>query len=307
MSCFMVLPIIATHYGGWVVAPVRAGTDLAGLFAAMLAEVQNPTGSQNNFSSSWLFRCYGLLNGLGLAAWLVIVSQRIGLREWHATGKSEEEEQQEAGEARAADATGEEEDYQQRLCSWFSGLAQSLWCPQEMLPAVVLAILGQAALWGVAMTMGKVAAAMTDPAGCSGDTGAWVFRTALSCSSVLVPLGSIASSFGRCPRWLFYFLSVLQLASAAAICSAALGVARSFWISHAGQLACVACWVLTSGPEGYLVTMAFRYIGDSEDLPIKLRRSASQLLGAGSVVVVCVASLLAGELVESGKIACRAL
>lgn len=52
---FFIFPLLTAYYHGWLVAPVRAGTDFTALISALVAEAQNPTGSENRFPSWFLF------------------------------------------------------------------------------------------------------------------------------------------------------------------------------------------------------------------------------------------------------------
>ncbi|CAE8723532.1 unnamed protein product, partial [Polarella glacialis] len=68
------------YYGGWLVAPMRAGTDLSSMITAFVSLAQNPTGDSNNFPTWVVFLIYALLSACGLAAWALILRRGIGLR-----------------------------------------------------------------------------------------------------------------------------------------------------------------------------------------------------------------------------------
>ena len=71
-----------------------------------------------------------------------------------------------------------------------------------------------------------------------------------------------------------------------------------------GQSLYICCFAVTGGLEGYLLTMAFRYIGDAVDVPGTRRQSSSRLLSLLGVVAVNPISLLLGYMLQSGQIQC---
>jgi len=79
-SYYFIFPMVATFYAGWLIAPVRTGTDLSTLLTALLGEMQNPTGQHIRFSSACFFATLALIACLGLVAWFVIIGNDIGLK-----------------------------------------------------------------------------------------------------------------------------------------------------------------------------------------------------------------------------------
>mmetsp|Transcript_63984 Transcript_63984/g.113801 ORF Transcript_63984/g.113801 Transcript_63984/m.113801 type:complete len:431 (-) Transcript_63984:362-1654(-) len=284
MTYYFLFPVVASFYGGWLVAPVRAGTDFAGLLAATIGSAENPdgTGKHLTFSFQVLLLIFACISLLGLLAWKYVVNFQVGLK-----GKSEESE--------AAD---------DKPHSLWSAIRDGLACPINLLAPVIIATVSQVCQWGVAFSFGQVAATMTDPTSCTGDRGSQVWRLALTSSQVLVPVCSMLSSLVRCPRVLYYVLFALQMSSAIAVCLAISGVARNFWMSYGGQNVFIAAFALTGGLEGYLLTMAYRYIGDAEDVPFKRRQSAARLLGLMGVIAVNPVSIALGHFLASGQITC---
>lgn len=78
----------------------------------------------------------------------------------------------------------------------------------------------------------------------------------------------------------------------------------SFWKTDTGQTTYIVCFMLVGGLEGYLLTMAYRYIGDSEDIPGVRRQSASRLLSLLGVLAVNPFSFHLGIQIDNGHIAC---
>ena len=72
-----------------------------------------------------------------------------------------------------------------------------------------------------------------------------------------------------------------------------------------GQLLYMLSITVCGGLEGYVTTMAYRYLGDAEGVPLSLRQSASSLLSLLSVVVINPIGIVVGWLISTGRIACR--
>merc|ERR1719506_2268170 len=145
---------------------------------------------------------------------------------------------------------------------------------------------------------------MTDPQGCDGEIGSGVYRTSLTVQNIMVPVGSLMSSMVACPRQVFNVLSLFQAVAAFGVCSSAFGVGRSFWITTTGGGVYVACFALVGALEGYLLTMAYRYIGDAGDVAIQLRQSSSRLLSLLGVIAVNPINIVLGTLITSGFVEC---
>lgn len=318
-SWYWLLPVVASHYGGWLVAPVRTGTDVAGMLTVILGELQNPSGSHNRFPSSWPLALLGLISCCGMASWFAIVCYGLGLR---ADGADEAGEVDvDSGEAPSSEdfaesistesVTSHSQDEEPVARSFGAccrkhvhALLQDVACPRSLLLPVVLATLSQVALWGIVYSIGQVGASMTDPLDCEGQQGQWVYRTSLTLSGILIPVGSFVSSLVPCPRIVFKMLSLLQNVAALAICSVVASLARPFWTQKCGQILYIACFSVASGLEGYILTMAYRYIGDDCGIPRRMRRSTSNLLGMAGVVAISTSMLLLGGLVNNGTIRC---
>lgn len=311
---YVVYPLISVFYGGWLVSPVRAGTDASGMITTFVAEAQNPSGSHNLFDAKWLFLGYAALSSLGVGLWLHIVHSGLGLRAPVEQGSSGEEEcHKEAFDGDAVNNTSGEsssEDLSQpsshcgRYAVWACWQLRGFSCSRELVVPIALATATQVGQWALSCNLGQIGASMTDPKGCEGSTAAWVWRTSLTVSNVMVPIGSIASSIAWCPRWLYVVLALLQYACAGAVCSAALGIGRGFWTSSVGQYWYISAFGITACLEGYLLTMCYRYIGDNEDLSASLRQSSSNLLSLLGVLAVNPVAIIFGSLVSSRTVAC---
>ncbi|CAE7473596.1 Nemf [Symbiodinium microadriaticum] len=259
-TIFLLFPLIATYYAGWLVAPVRAGTDLSSLFATMIAQAQNPHPGSGKlrFSVSTLFGVYSTFSVLGLLAWACILYFGTGLR----YTMDQEDGSVELSDSESEDSSEEmcsthesEGDGDARVCSVadkrraFDGL----YVPRKLLLPILFATLSQISQWGLALSLGQTGAMSVDPLACDGKVGKETYRWALTASQVMVPLGSVMSSVMPSPRPVFYVLAVAQLMAG----------------TPSGQSLYVGCFALTAGLEGYLLTMAFRYIGDAVDIPGK--------------------------------------
>jgi len=287
MTYYFVFPVVASYYGGWLVAPVRAGTDFAGLLTATVGFAENPDGTGKHliFSFEVLLLIFAGISLIGLLAWTWVVHFRVSLKE---------------SEDKSKESEAAEDSPQSPQSAILDGLA----CPVKLLPPVIIATVSQVCQWGVAFSFGQVAATMTDPSSCTGDRGSQVWRLALTSSQVLVPLCSMLSSLVQCPRVLYYVLFSLQMSSAIVVCLVISGVSRSFWMTSGGQNVFIVAFALAGGLEGYLLTMAYRYVGDAEDVPFKRRQSAARLLGLLGVLAVNPVSIALGRLLASGHITC---
>eukprot|EP00931_Biecheleriopsis_adriatica_P062693 TRINITY_DN3783_c0_g1_i1.p1 TRINITY_DN3783_c0_g1~~TRINITY_DN3783_c0_g1_i1.p1 ORF type:complete len:458 (+),score=59.59 TRINITY_DN3783_c0_g1_i1:56-1429(+) len=305
---YISFPMISTFYGGWLVAPVRSGTDFSVMFTALLGEAQNPSGTENLFPSSVLFLIYTLLPVVGLVAWLMIVRFEIGLRSNDTSLAAKEDA--ERGHARDVEVapsdnprTVDPRGLSKALSDQFGGLA----CPRSLLGPVLIGSFADFFQWGVLASFSLIGAQMSDPTGCTGATGAFVGRTSYTVNRVLVTSGSLISTLLPCSRNVFYSLSVVQVTALVLVLLATGGVGREAWSTSAGQTIYIVCNGIVGGLEGYLLTMAFRLIGDDDSVPLKFRRSASGLLGFLNVVLVCVGQIVSGQLASSQTVSCQAL
>ncbi|CAE8591460.1 unnamed protein product [Polarella glacialis] len=306
-SALVLFPLVSTYYGGWLVAPIRAGTDLSSMITAFVSLAQNPTGDSNRFPTWVVFLIYALLSACGLAAWVLILRRGIGLRVLEEgrpdTSDSEENEDSAGSDSAGNDAAASEEKSTRKkrcFCAQFESLA----CPPFLRLPVALAAATQVTQWCLAMSFGEIGAMMSDPSSCDGSRGQFVWRMALTASQVLVPCCSLLSSVRRCPQWLLVVLSILQYFSSLLVLFAAFGIGRSFWTSQAGQFVFISAFAACGGLEGYIITMAYRYIGDAEAISEKLRHSASSLLSLLTVLPVSLLGLWTGAVVADGSFAC---
>lgn len=240
-----------------------------------------------------------MISSCGLLAWCLILKFGIGLRSL--AGENESEKVSDDLES-CSESIAEHTSCKQML----HDTTQGFYCPRQLLAPVVLAALTQITQWSIAASLGEVGAEMTDPSDCAGEQGRFVFRLSLTLSQILVPLGSLISSMGTCPRWLFSLISFLQYFSCFLICTAAAGLWRPFWTSEAGRIIFITSFAACGMLEGYVITMAYRYIGDAESVPLPQRHSAGALLSLATVIGVSVASWLLGGAVSDGTIACIA-
>jgi hypothetical protein len=171
---------------------------------------------------------------------------------------------------------------------------------------VVLGTLSQVNYWCLQGPI-YVAANMLNPPGhCDDDAGKMAMRVALTLNLSLVPVGSVLSSLGRCPRPLFYLVFAFQTLCAFALCCCLFGVGRDdFWTSETGSIVFIGAYGLLGGLEGYVLTMAYRYVGDDEGVPEAMRDSASKLLSFLGVVAVNVPNIFIGMLLENKTIRCH--
>jgi len=313
-TALLVLPMIATYYGGWLVAPFRAGTDVSAVVTAFLGEAQNPSGSHNVIPSWVLLVCYAGAAMASIFSWVMIVRLGTGLRaEAFADAKPATPASAAAGNLEAASSNGIDEQSKRStpaLWTW-AGVVDAMRrrlsvmrCPRQLLVPVLVGALVDVVQWGFIASIADIGALMTDPDGCDGTRGKWVARTSFTANRALVPLGSVISTLAPCPRGLFKMLALVQTVAAFLMITAATGVFRGLWTTEGGQYAYTVCYNLVGLLEGYLLTMAYRYVGDAKDIPAPARQSASSMLSWLSVFSVCVSGILSGELVNSGTLRC---
>jgi len=323
LTYFVAFPLITVHYGGWLIAPIRAGTDLGGLLTAVLGQLQAPEGGggAHTFNIAFMSGGFAILTGIGLAAWIVIVSTRSGLRDVEAEDST----------SSSLRPSLRDNSFDPRVASMeFGGsptpepsalkkVLQGFICPRSLVVPVVLATLSQVNYWVlganayiVASTMLNAPGHCDDPSGSvATQWGAKALRIATTVNFSLVPVGSVLSSLGRCPRPLFYCLFAFQSLCALALCCCLFGVGRDdFWTNHGepseiGRNVYIAAYGLVGFLEGYLLTMAYRYCGDDEGVPEAMRGSASKLLSLLGVVAVNVPNIFIGILLDNGTIACQ--
>eukprot|EP00435_Cladocopium_sp_Y103_P029942 s1434_g7.t1 len=312
-SILLLFPLIATNYSGWLVAPVRAGTDLSSMISAFLAEAQSSNGVDQRYPTWLLFAFYTGISSVGLLAWCVILKYRIGLRFVSDAPEKPQDSQADLEAVSAVSSVSNQESlkeyphggcYHRKIRELIGESLQSFACPWSLLAPVVMATLTQITQWSIVGTIGEIGAEMCDADSCSGKSGRFVFRISLTLSQILVPLGSIVSSLGTCPRWIFYILCLLQYLSCFVICAAAAGAWRSLWTSEAGRALFISSYALCGMLEGYVITMAYRYIGDAESIPLAKRHSAGALLSIATVILVSSCATILGVAVSDGHIAC---
>jgi len=298
---YLLFPMIATYYSGWLTATVRAGTDVTSLITSLLGQLedQDPTTGQLRFPISVLFLVYTLFSLCSLASWSSIMHFGTGLRDaGEKISETASDCESDSESSETSDSIG---------ASSVSGCLEGVAVPRQMVVPLILATMAEVAQYGVASSLGEIGAQMTDPDSCTGAAGKEVYRVAYTCSMLAVPLGSIASSLAACPRWLFNIFSAVQCTSAILVGICALGLIPAmapFWQSKGGQALYIVCFTLVAGFEGYLFTMAFRYIGDAEDISTALRQSSSRLLSLLGVIAVNPISFALGYQINNGNIHC---
>eukprot|EP00747_Dinoflagellata_sp_TGD_P109513 gnl/TRDRNA2_/TRDRNA2_170708_c1_seq3.p1 gnl/TRDRNA2_/TRDRNA2_170708_c1~~gnl/TRDRNA2_/TRDRNA2_170708_c1_seq3.p1 ORF type:complete len:416 (+),score=37.34 gnl/TRDRNA2_/TRDRNA2_170708_c1_seq3:175-1248(+) len=305
-SCVVLFPLVSTYYGGWLISPVRAGTDLSSALATFVAMAQNPDPSASSLTfPTWaLFLSYFCLSCFGLTAWITILWKGIGLRSEKELVIDEDDEEQEEFDECEDDSEEDAEEDEESLAQRCSQQCENLACPRALILPVCLATVTQVTQWCIAISFGYVGAVMTDPSGCNGSTGQWVYRWSLTLSQTLVPGCSLLSSLRRCPEGLYYVICLLQYAATVCVCLSTYGVGRTFWTSTGGQYAYITSYAVCGGLEGYVITMTYRYIGDAEGIPLKLRHSASSLLSFLTVISINLVGFYVGWIVSSGQVAC---
>ena len=239
-TIYLLFPMVATYYAGWLVAPVRAGTDVSSLVTSLIGQAENPhPGSgELTFSISTLFFIYAVFSLCGLLAWSSIMYFGTGLRyevdkEEGTVTLSESEDESDDSQTLVSDSdVSQREAMVKRKRDY---LLEGFACPRKLVLPVILATLSQVAQWGIAASLGQIGAAMTDPESCHGSQGKRIYRLSLTSSMIAVPVGSILSTTVTCPRLLFNILSAIQITSAVLIADCALGL---FSVCGAQKLNC---------------------------------------------------------------------
>jgi len=305
---FVAFPLITVHYGGWLIAPVRSGTDLSGLIATLTGEAQAPEGGAgpHTFPISNLYVGLAILAAAGLIAWTFIVCFRLGLRE-NDRVLTDDHVQVEIVQSDGQSEVQKDDVGRPSCSARLKGLLRGFSCPRSLAWPVVLATLSQVNYWTLGANLYFTASQMLNaPGDCDGHFGASALRIATTLNNALVPVGSVLSSIGRCPRPIFYCLFVVQSLCALALVLCTFGAGReSFWMTETGRGVFVAAYGLVGMLEGYLLTMAYRYCGDDDGVPAEKRESASKLLSLLGVVCVNVPNIFMGILLSNGSIECH--
>merc|ERR1712187_1086690 len=126
-------------------------------------------------------------------------------------------------------------------------------------------------------------------------------------SSILLPVASVASSIAPCPRSVFYILAFVQVVATVVLVLPPFGAFREFWTTDLGRDVFIGSFSIIAGLEGYLLTMAYRYVGDAQDVDIKAKQSSSRTLSLLGVLVVNPISMIVSSLEIRGVIACTGL
>lgn len=312
-TIYLLFPMVATYYAGWLVAPVRAGTDVSSLVTSLIGQAENPHPGSGDltFSISTLFFIYAVFSLCGLLAWSSIMYFGTGLRyevdkEEGTVTLSESEDELDDSQTMGSDSEEVREAMirKSKRAYCLEGFA----CPRKLVLPVILATLSQVAQWGIAASLGQIGSAMADPDSCHGSQGKRIYRLSLTSSMIAVPVGSLLSTAVACPRLLFNILSAIQITSAVFIADCALGLFSAsvdFWKSELGGEVYIVCFALVGGLEGYLLTMAYRYIGDADEVPGIRRQSASRLLSLLGVLAVNPISFGLGFAIDKGSVRCR--
>ncbi|CAK0870656.1 unnamed protein product [Prorocentrum cordatum] len=283
MTSFVAYPLVTVHYGGRLIAPFRAGTDLSQMLCALLSEAQAPRGAGGPLLfPSWVLQVlYAALAAAGLASWMGVVGSAAGLR------RPEAQQPEPRGPPSKAEAAP----------GGRRGRLRGFACPASLAwPVLLGGVVTQVNLWALTVPVGNSSARMTDPESCGGDQAAVLYK---------VPLASLLSSLARCPRPLFYGLFALQCACVAAVWLSLLGVGReALWQTAPGRTVWCAAFALIGGLEGYLLTMTYRYVGDDPGLAAHLRDGACRLMSWGGVMATNLLSLAIGICILRGGLAC---
>ncbi|CAJ1441442.1 unnamed protein product [Effrenium voratum] len=272
------------------------------MISALLAETQSTDGTTQRYPTWLLFVFYALISCMGLVSWAMILKHGIGLRDLPGKGDKSYESEDIADEAGFDSSTGTSSEEPE--CTREPGPMASLACPRELGLVILAAVVTQITQWAIAPNLGEIGAEMCDPESCEGDTGRFIWRTSLTLSQILVPFGSLLSSISACPRWIFYILCLLQYVSCLLVTLASLGVGRSMWMSQTGQALFIVSFAFCGASEGYLITMAYRYIGDAVNVPLDKRHGAGALLGVGTVATIGVCGLILSSAVAGKHITC---
>ncbi|CAK0870661.1 unnamed protein product [Prorocentrum cordatum] len=285
-------PEVTVHYGGRLIAPFRAGTDLSQMLCALLSEAQAPRGAGGPLLfPSWVLQVlYAALAAAGLASWMGVVGSAAGLR------RPEAQQPEPRGPPSKAEAAP----------GGRRGRLRGFACPASLAwPVLLGGVVTQVNLWALTVPVGNSSARMTDPESCGGDQAAVLYKVGLTLQYCLVPLASLLSSLARCPRPLFYGLFALQCACVAAVWLSLLGVGReALWQTAPGRTVWCAAFALIGGLEGYLLTMTYRYVGDDPGLAAHLRDGACRLMSWGGVMATNLLSLAIGICILRGGLAC---
>lgn len=308
LTYFVVFPLITVHYGGWLIAPIRSGTDLSGLITTIAGEAQSPEGGAgpHTYPISSLYAGLAILAAAGVAAWAFIVYFRLGLR--HADELLTDDHVKDETVLRDGNNDAQEKGVAEARCSAkLKALLRGFSCPRSLAWPVVIATLSQVNYWTLGSNLYIIGSKMLNaPGDCDGHFGASALRTATTLNYTLVPVGSMLSSIGKCPRPIFYCIAVVQSLCALALILCAFGAGReTFWMTEVGRGVFVAAYALVGMLEGYLLTMAYRYCGDDDRVPAEKRESASKLLSLLGVVCVNIPNIFFGMLLSDGSIDCH--
>jgi len=302
------------------------------MFSALLSTAQAPLGGAGpHYFPAWILQAsYAGLAAIGLSSWLYILRTGAGLKDDMMASMSKPEGNGDieapppevsaelkiscAGVSQAdgnrdmeyhtPEVSNECKDSSFSVRSFVRGFA----CPKSLLGPVILGgVVSQVCYWSLTQPVGVIAAKMIDPVSCSGAVGSSLFKFANTAQFCLVPIGSLLSSFGRCPRAVFYMLSFIQICCVLSLWMCLLGFGREeFWQTEGGRVLFAITYPLIGGLEGYLVTMAYRYVGDDEGIPTHLRDSASKIMSWAAVWVVNLIQMGIGAYLLSSSFACSA-
>jgi len=176
--------------------------------------------------------------------------------------------------------------------------------PRSLIPVVVVGTVAQVCQWSLAASLGYIASGMTDPTSCDGEVGSDANRLAQTLRGILLPVASIASSIAPCPRPIFFLLASIQVAATGILILTTSGAFREFWTSELGRDVFIGSSSIIAGLEGYLLTMAYRYVGDAGDEDIRARQSASRTLSLLGVLVVNAITMIISSMEMKGIISC---
>eukprot|EP00931_Biecheleriopsis_adriatica_P047087 TRINITY_DN27115_c0_g1_i1.p1 TRINITY_DN27115_c0_g1~~TRINITY_DN27115_c0_g1_i1.p1 ORF type:complete len:462 (+),score=48.21 TRINITY_DN27115_c0_g1_i1:197-1387(+) len=310
---FIVFPLITMHYGGWLIAPFRSGTDLGGTFATLLGTAEAPQGGggPHLYPISSLYYGLGALAFAGTVTWIYIVYSGLGLRDAGALKPYDcvIDNAEESTSDSSSDCADEEmvTGKDNGRCGKMKSILRGFSCPRSLVLPVVVATVSQVNYWTIGANLYIVASQMLNaPGDCDGHFGSRALRFATTLNFTLVPIGSILSSIGSCPRPVFYGIFIIQSLSALSLVLCCFGAGReAFWMTEFGRVVYIVSYGLVGMLEGFLLTMAYRYCGDDAGVTSEERTSASSLLSLLGVVLVNIPNIFFGILLDDKSIACH--
>merc|ERR1712190_27803 len=97
---YLLFPHVATYFGGWLVAPVRAGSDFSSLIVSLVGQAQYVDGKTVRFPYMYVCAAYATFAAVGLFTWIAIARLGIGLRKQEATEGEQDSDDLETAKAK---------------------------------------------------------------------------------------------------------------------------------------------------------------------------------------------------------------